>query len=187
MREKFMMYMIGRSGSGKTTIAEALEKRLKETGMRKLQWIDGDVIRQQFGGIFGYTKEERLKCNQAVRVVVQYLLAHDISVILTQVAPYEEIRNLVRSQFREEYIEVYIRCSYAECAKRDVKGYYRKQKEGKMENLNGADDVYEIPSDSEIVIDSEKESVSEAVDKILAYLEAGEYGISIHNGKQPVS
>ena len=79
-------------------------------------------------------------------------------------------------------IEVYVRCSYEECAKRDVKGYYRKQMEGKLAHLNGADDVYEVPTNSDIVIDTEMDTVSEAVDKILTFLEAGNYGISIHNG-----
>lgn len=177
MQNIFMMYMIGRSGSGKTTIAGALEERLVQEGIKNLQVIDGDVIRKQLGGIFGYTREERLKCNQAVRVVVSYLLKHHISVILAQVAPYEEIRNLVRSQFENEYIEVYIKCSYEECARRDVKGYYEKQQNGKMENLNGADDIYEIPLNSDIVIDTEKESVHEAVDRIMTYLQEKGYGV----------
>lgn len=177
MQKKFMMYMIGRSGSGKTTIANALEKRLRKAGMQNLQVIDGDVIREQFDGIFGYTREERLKCNQAVRVVVKYLLDNNISVILAQVAPYEEIRNLVRNQFQREYIEVYIKCSYEECARRDVKGYYWKQQNGQMDNLNGANDVYEEPIKSNIVIDTEKETIDRVVDKIMAYLEEKGYGI----------
>ncbi len=177
MQKKFMMYLIGRSGSGKTTIANALEKRLQQDGMQSLQVIDGDIIREQFGGIFGYTREERLRCNQAVRVVVKYLLDNNISVILAQVAPYEEIRRLVKTQFEKEYIEVYIKCSYEECAKRDVKAYYQKQKNGQMKNLNGADDVYEAPVNSDIVIDTENETVCEAVDKIMAYLEMNGYGI----------
>lgn len=179
MQKKFMIYMIGRSGSGKTTIANALEERLRKEERRNLQIIDGDVIREQFGGIFGYTREERLKCNQAVRVVIKYLLDNNISVILAQVAPYEEIRRLVRTQFEKEYIEVYIKCSNEECARRDVKGYYQKQKNGQMSNLNGADDIYEEPLDSDIVVDTENESICEAVDKIMAYLEANGYVISI--------
>lgn len=181
MQKKFMIYMIGRSGSGKTTIANALGERLKKEGRHNLQVIDGDVIREQFGGIFGYTREERLKCNQAVRVVIKYLLDNNISVILAQVAPYEEIRRLVRTQFEKEYIEVYIKCSYEECARRDVKGYYQKQKNGQMSNLNGANDIYEVPLNSDLVVDTEKESVCEAVDKIMAYLEANGYALSIRN------
>lgn len=177
MQKKFMMYMIGRSGSGKTTIANALAEELRKRGMRNLQVIDGDVIREQFGGIFGYTREERIKCNQAVRVVIKYLLDNDISVILAQVAPYEEIRQLVKNQFENEYIEVYIKCSYEECARRDVKGYYRKEMNGQMANLNGANDVYEIPLNSDVIIDTENETVEVAIDKISTYLEANSYGI----------
>lgn len=171
MKKKFMIYMVGRSGSGKTTIANALEEELRKKGMQRLQVIDGDVIRQQFGGIFGYTYEERMKCNQAVRVVVKYLLENDISVILSQVAAYNMMRQKTREAFPEEYIEVYVKCSYEECARRDVKGYYKKQQNGEMENLNGANDTYEIPQNSDIVIDTEKENVSEAVQKIVSYLE----------------
>ncbi len=177
MQKKFMMYMVGRSGSGKTTIANELEKRLRKQGAQNLQVIDGDVIREQFGGIFGYTQEERLKCNQAVRVVVKYLLDNDISVILAQIAAYEEMRSLVRNQFEKHYIEVYIKCSYEECARRDVKGYYQKQKNGQLNNLNGADDIYEVPRNSEIVIDTENETVCRAVDKIMEYLEVNNYGV----------
>lgn len=177
MKKNFMIYMVGRSGSGKTTIANALEAELKNRGMKQLQVIDGDVIRKQFGDIFGYTYEERMKCNQAVRVVVKYLLENNISVILSQVAAYEEMRQKVRNAFVEEYIEVYVKCSYEECARRDVKGYYKKQQNGEMENLNGANDIYEIPQYSDIVIDTEKESVSGAVQRILAYLEEQGYGL----------
>ena len=177
MKKNFMMYMVGRSGSGKTTIANALEEELRKKGMQQLQVIDGDVIRQQFGDIFGYTYEERMKCNRAVRVVVKYLLDNHISVILAQVASYEDMRKKVRETFSNEYIEVYVKCSYEECARRDVKGYYKKQQNGEMENLNGANDTYEIPQNSDMIIDTEKETVSEAVQRIIAYLEETGYGI----------
>lgn len=166
-----IIYMIGISGSGKSTIANVLEKELRKKGGEQFQVIDGDVIRQQFGGIFGYTYEERMKCNQAVRVVVQYLLDNNISVILTQVAAYEEVRRKMREHFREKYVEVYVKCSYEECVRRDPKGYYKKHKEGLIENLNGADTVYEIPLNSDLIIDTEEDSVSDAVDKLIKYFE----------------
>lgn len=171
MQKIFMMYIIGRSGSGKSTIANALEMELRDAGIQHLQIIDGDIIRRQFGDIFGYSYEERMKCNQVVRVVVQYLINNGISVVLAQVAGYKEMRCKMKEQFKDNYIEVYVKCSYEECAKRDPKGYYKKQVEGKMYNLNGADDVFDIPKDSDIVIDSERETVSEAVKKIITYLE----------------
>lgn len=177
MQKVFMMYIIGRSGSGKTTIANTLETELRNAGLQHLQIIDGDIIRMQFGDIFGYSYEERMKCNQVVRVVVQYLINNSVSVVLTQVGAHKEMRHKMKEQFRNNYIEVYVKCSYEECAKRDVKGYYKKQMEGKITNLNGVDGTFDIPTDSDIVIDSEKETVSEAVQKIITYLKEQEYGI----------
>ena len=170
MQNKFMLYLVGMSGSGKTTLAYALERELQKLGRMPLQVIDGDVIREQFGDIFGYSYEERMKCNQAIRVVVQYLVNNGISVILAQVAAYESMRSKVREQFKDEYIQVYVKCSYEECARRDVKGYYKKQQNGEMSNLNGADDNYEIPVNNNLIIDTEKENVTEAVQRIIKYL-----------------
>ena len=87
------------------------------------------------------------------------------------------MRSKVREQFKDEYIQVYVKCSYEECARRDVKGYYKKQQNGEMSNLNGADDNYEIPVNNNLIIDTEKENVTEAVQRIIKYLR--EYGYVI--------
>lgn len=181
-----IVYMIGTSGSGKTTIANALKEELDKRGVKQLQLIDGDVIGQQFGGLFGYTYEERMKNNQAVRVVIQYLLDNNISVILTQVAPYEEVRRKMREHFGERYVEIYVKCSYEECVRRDPKGYYKKHKEGKMENLNGADDTFEVPLNSDLIIDTEEESVFDAVDKLVKFFEEKNLIINT-DGRQNIS
>lgn len=172
----FFVYIIGISGSGKTTIASNLEKKLRERGVNQLQFIDGDVIREELKGIFGYTFEERIKNNRVVCVVASYLIRNGISIILAQVAPFEKIREQVRSFFEDSYVEVYVKCSFEECAKRDVKGYYAKAKSGRLENLNGFNEIYEIPDKSDVVVDTEIMSVDECVDTIIAYLEE-KYGV----------
>lgn len=174
--KSFLIYIIGISGSGKTTISVELEKKLRERGIRRLQFIDGDVIREELNGIFGYTFEERIKNNRVVCVVASYLIRNGINIILAQVAPYEKIREQVRSFFQDSYVEVYVKCSPEECAKRDVKGHYTKAKCGKLENLNGFNEGYEIPSKSDIVVDTEIMSVDECVNTIVAYLEE-KYGV----------
>lgn len=174
---EFMIYMVGTSGSGKTTIANALEQELRRRGKENLQFIDGDVIRSQVGNIFGYTFEERMKMNQVARVVAQYLIQNHISVILAQVGAYEAMRSKVREAFVGHYIEIYVKCSFDECARRDVKGYYKKLKNGQMENLNGANDSFEVPENSDLVIDTEEVTVEQAVHMIISYLEEKGYDV----------
>lgn len=172
----FTLCFTGISGSGKTTLANALLKEF-DTKKIKVQMIDGDILREQLGNLFGYTKEERYKNNQVVRVLADYLNRNGVNVILTLVAPYEDMRKKMRETLGEAYVEVYVKCSLEECERRDVKGYYRKIKEGKMENLNGSDDIYEIPQNNEIVIDTEREDVAQGVNKIKQYLLEHGYGI----------
>lgn len=170
-----MIYLIGTSGSGKTTLGNALEQELRRMEYKHLQFIDGDVIRRQFGGIFGYTYEERMRCSQAVNVVIKYLLDNQISVILAQVGAYENMRQKVRDMAGNHYIEVYVKCSYEECARRDVKGYYQRLQKGEMENLNGANDIFEVPESSDIVVETEIETVEESVGKVMGYLKEKGY------------
>ncbi len=170
-KSPFFLYLIGTSGSGKSTIGTYLNRYFSQHNNTKVQFIDGDELRERFGNMFGYTKEERLRCNQAARVVVQYLLENDISVILTGVVAYEEMRQKIRNQFGNNYIQCYIKCSFEECCRRDPKGYYKKYKQGQMKNLNGADDPYEKPLYNEIVVDTEKLTVEESASKILNFLE----------------
>lgn len=171
----FTLCFTGISGSGKSTLAIALEKQL--CNKNKIQVIDGDILRAQLGNLFGYTKMERMKNSMIVRVLSKYLNDNGINTIVSIVAPYEQMRAEIRKFIGDRYIEVYLKCSYEECVKRDVKGYYKEQSEGQIKNLNGADDVFEVPLHSEIVIDTEQETIDNSVNKILFYLEEKGYAI----------
>lgn len=170
----FVLCMTGISGSGKTTLSNAVAKILA-LGGKVCQVLDGDTLRSQIEGLFGYTREERMKQNRIVRVVAYYLQKNDISVLISIVAPYDAMRKKMRKVFQENYIQVYVRCPYEVCAERDVKGYYALQKKNQIQNLNGADEVYEVPEDSELIVDTQKEAVEESAWKIVEYLKEKGY------------
>lgn len=176
----FSVCFTGISGSGKTTLARELADRLEGRGVG-LQVIDGDELRSGLGNLFGYTREERMKNSRVVRLLGRYLNQNGISTIISVVAPYDDMRREFRIFLGDAYIQVYVKCSYHTCAARDVKGYYKKQKAGQMENLNGADDVFEEPMDSEIIVDTEHDTVGRCVNQIIRYLEEKDYVVSIHN------
>lgn len=160
------IFLIGTSGSGKTTLARALEARLQLHGVNA-QVIDGDILREELGQLFGYTRAERMKNSRVVKVLTKYLSINGIISITALVAPYEEMRQSFREALGEAYIEIYLKCSYDECARRDTKGYYSLQKKGELNNLNGADDIFEVPTQCELTIDTEFLTVDQGVEKIL--------------------
>ncbi len=169
MAKTFSLVFTGLSGSGKTTLAKRVTDELLKMGVH-VQFIDGDDFRNELGNLFGYTREERMKHNRIARTVMRYLNRNNVNVIFTLVAPYEEMRQGMRAAVGEAYIEAYAKCTLEICAKRDVKGYYKRQREGAMQNLNGVDDVFEEPRHSEIVVDTEHDLEETCVGEILRYL-----------------
>lgn len=169
MRENFCLFLTGISGSGKTTLVNAVAGRMEQNGV-KCAILDGDDIRSELGNLFGYTKEERMKNSRVVQLLARKLCENGVNVLAAIVAPYEEMRQQFREYLGESYIEVFVNCSYDECQKRDTKGYYKAVREGRMKNLNGANDDYEIPAYSEIVVNTAIETVEESTEKIVKYL-----------------
>lgn len=173
-KKTFTLCFSGISGSGKSTLAQEVEKCLKKKNI-PIKIIDGDTLREELGNLFGYSREERMKQNRIVRVLAKYLNDCGINVIIAIVSPFDEMRKQMRSFFGENYIQVYLDCPVEKCAERDVKGYYKRAK--KMENFNGVNDVYEVPEDSEIRIDTVQEDVENSVTQILAYLKERGYDV----------
>lgn len=169
MAKTFSLVFTGLSGSGKTTLAKRVTDELIKKGVH-VQLIDGDDFRNELGNLFGYTREERMKHNRVVRTVMRYLNRNDVNVIFALVAPYEEMRQGMREDVGQAYVEAYTKCTSETCARRDVKGHYKKHREGTMQNLNGVDDVFEEPGHSEIVVDTEHDSEEACVGTILRYL-----------------
>nr|WP_325185721.1 adenylyl-sulfate kinase [uncultured Oscillibacter sp.] len=172
----FVVCFTGISGSGKSTLASAVADALKEKPL-PLQIIDGDVLRSELGNLFGYAREERMKQNQIVKVVAKYLLRQEVNVLISIVAPYDEMRKGMREFFGENFYLVYVKCPSEICAERDVKGYYRLSRENQMHHLNGVNDIYEVPEDAELTLDTSQLSLDKCVERILSYLREREYAV----------
>lgn len=164
-----LVWLTGLSGSGKTTIAKALVEKLQSEGHSAMV-LDGDEIRDIFKNN-GFTKKDRIKHNQDVGKMAVYLQSQGIIPIISLISPYAEARDYVRS-ISKDFTEVYISTSLEECEKRDVKGLYKKVREGIIKDFTGIHDSspYEVPLSPELIFDTTKIKLDDIVNDILKYL-----------------
>lgn len=162
------IWLTGLSASGKTTLAKGTVELLKREG-KKVQLIDGDIMREEIGGMFGYTREERIKAARVYRIMAKLLNDNGVNVVVAAISPYEEIRDDNRARI-ENYIEVYVNCSLDRCKERDPKGLYKRAMEGKEKFVVGMDEEFEVPCNSDLELDTCFESIDESYEKIRKYL-----------------
>jgi adenylylsulfate kinase len=170
LQEGFTLWFTGWSGSGKTTLAIEIEKSLKERGVRFVQRLDGDIVRQDLTRDLGFSKEDRNENIRRVTFVASLLSRNGVVTLVSFISPYREARENARNKCHI-FIEVYVKCHPDILVSRDVKGFYKKALQGDMMNFTGIDDPYEEPMNPEIVIDTGKESLMSSRDIILSYLE----------------
>ncbi|QPC84101.1 adenylyl-sulfate kinase [Phototrophicus methaneseepsis] len=166
--EGYTLWLTGLSGAGKTTIAKALEARLKEAGYL-IERLDGDVVRQSLTRDLGFSKEDRDKNIERVTFVAKLLSRNGVGVISSFISPYQATRDEVRQE-TTNFIEVFVHAPLEVCAERDVKGLYAKAFAGEIPNFTGVSDPYEAPENPELVVNTHLETVDESVDKIITYL-----------------
>lgn len=159
-----VLWFTGLSGSGKSTIAEALYLRMKKMGL-KVEHLDGDNIRDIFPKT-GFSKEERDHHIKRVGYLASRLEHNGVVVIATFISPYEEVRGFVRN-LCQRYIEVYVSTPLDECEKRDVKGLYKRARDGEITRFTGVSDPYEVPRNPDVTIDTTQVSVEDACDIII--------------------
>ena len=169
----FTLWLTGLSGAGKSTLAEALAPVLQERG-KKVEILDGDVVRTNLSKGLGFSKEDRDTNILRIGFVAHLLTRNGVAVITAAISPYAEIRDQNRALIGD-FVEVYAKCSIEELTRRDVKGLYEKALRGEIQNFTGISDPYEAPENPEVVVDTEKETVEESLNKILAHLEARGY------------
>jgi adenylylsulfate kinase len=173
-QQGFTVWFTGLSGAGKTTISDALEAVLRERGVRKLEKLDGDVVRTHLSKGLGFSKEDRDTNIRRIGWVAEVLTRNGVCVLASAISPYREIRDEVRRNVGN-FVEVYVKCSIPELTRRDVKGLYQKALKGEIQNFTGISDPYEEPLNPEVVVDTESEALEESVAKVLARLEEKGY------------
>jgi bifunctional enzyme CysN/CysC len=148
-----VVWMTGLSGSGKSTIANALEKKLFAAGIHSYI-LDGDNLRLGLNKDLGFTKEDRAENVRRVAEVSKLMVDAGLVVIVALVSPFKVDRDHAREIFDAgEFTEVWVKTPAEVCAQRDPKGLYKKAKEGSLPNLTGVGQDYEPPTDAELVLD----------------------------------
>ena len=169
MTEGKTIWLTGLPSAGKTTIARAVEKRLLDEG-RKVEVLDGDVVRTHLTKGLGFTREDRDENVRRIGFVANLLSRNGVTVLCSVISPYREIRDELRELHDGRFVEVYVSTPVEVCSERDVKGLYAKQRAGEISGLTGVDDPYEPPLAPEVTIPTQELSVDEAAERVLAVL-----------------
>jgi adenylylsulfate kinase len=163
------VWFTGLSGAGKTTISRAVEKELKSYGYR-VEVLDGDIVRQNLTKGLGFSKEDRDENIRRVGFVAELLTRNQVSVLVSAISPYRDIRQEVRQKIGN-FVEVYVNAPLEVCEQRDVKGLYKKARAGEIKNFTGIDDPYEPPLNPEVECRTDLETLEESVSKVLGKLQ----------------
>ena len=165
-----LIWFTGLSGSGKSSIANVLEKKLQSLGRHTIT-LDGDNIRHGLNKDLGFTKADRVENIRRVGETSKLMVEAGLICISSFISPFAYEREMVRNMMDEgEFIEVFVDTPIEICESRDVKGLYAKARAGKLPNFTGISSPYEIPENPEIRIDTTQTSVESAADQIIDYL-----------------
>lgn len=166
-----VIWLTGLSGSGKSTIANMVEKKLLARG-RHSYLLDGDNVRHGLNKDLGFTDADRVENIRRVAETAKLMLDAGLIVITSFISPFRAERDMARTLFSSsEFVEVFIEASLDVCEQRDPKGLYRKARQGEIKNFTGLDSPYEPPEKPELVLDTVQLSVEQAADAIIEFIE----------------
>ena len=173
-RQGFTVFFTGLSGSGKSTIANALMVKLMEMGGRPVTLLDGDVVRKHLSSELGFSKEHRDINIKRIGYVASEITKNGGIAICAPIAPYTATRRAVREMIDAygAFIEVHVATSVDECERRDRKGLYKLAREGKIKEFTGISDPYELPTKAELVLETEGVDVDDCAHQVLLKLES---------------
>jgi bifunctional enzyme CysN/CysC len=166
-----IVWLTGLSGSGKSTIANLLEKKLIARG-RHSYLLDGDNVRHGLNKDLGFTDADRVENIRRVGETAKLMLDAGLIVITSFISPFRAERDMARSLFDEqEFVEVFVDTPLEVCEQRDPKGLYKKARQGDIKNFTGIDSPYEPPGNPEMTLDTVELTVEQAADAIIDYIE----------------
>ncbi len=176
-RQGFTLWFTGLSGAGKSTLAEAVRDALVTRGHR-VEILDGDEVRLNLSKGLGFSKEDRDTNVRRIGFVARLLSRNGIVAITAAISPYREVREDVRRQHQAPFVEVFVDCSLEALVHRDVKGLYAKALKGEIPHFTGVSDPYEPPIAAEVTVHSDRESIAESIQSIMASLERLGLGVA---------
>lgn len=174
-QQGIVLWLCGLSGSGKSTIANALERALQAEG-KYVVILDGDNLRSGLNGDLGFSDEDRNENIRRTAEVAKIFSNNGAIVILSLITPQEEFRAQARKIIGEKYQEIYIKADFETCKQRDVKGLYAKQAKGEIKNFTGAGSNFTEPANPELVIDTTALTEEESLQKLIKFYRTTDYG-----------
>jgi adenylylsulfate kinase len=167
-----VIWLTGLSGSGKSSVAAELERRLFQQSIHTTT-LDGDNLRHGLNSDLGFSPEARKENIRRLSEVARLFTEAGIVVIVASISPFQADRDRARALFADdEFIEVYLSCPLEVCEQRDPKGLYKKARLGEIAEFTGISSHYEVPLHPELKIQTDHMPVTKAVDCILAYMAA---------------
>jgi adenylylsulfate kinase len=166
----FTLWFTGLSGAGKTTISEIVEHELRNR-FRKIEVLDGDIVRTNLSKGLGFSKEDRDTNVLRIGFVAELLTRNGVGVIVSAISPFKEVRDEVRRNIGEDFVEIFVDAPLEVCAERDVKGLYEKAFAGEIPQFTGVSDPYEAPAAPELHIKTDEEEPRESAARVIGHLE----------------
>ncbi|WP_298417992.1 adenylyl-sulfate kinase [uncultured Kordia sp.] len=166
----FLLWFTGLSGSGKSTIANAVEQELHKMGIQTYI-LDGDNIRKGLNKDLTFAPEDRTENIRRIAEVANLFVDAGMVVLASFISPYKKDRENVKSIVKDiNFVEIFVNTDVEECERRDVKGLYKKAREGKILNMTGISAPYEAPENPDIEILTTQESIEEAMSKVIKHI-----------------